>query len=130
VPPGKRELYVSTVGYGLHRREIEITGASGADLEILLGQEAIHRTDSITVSTEVFEPVDSTNVSEHTLNNSELKNLANVLVDDPLRSVQTLPGVASGDDFYAQFSVRGSGFRSIGFYIDGVLAKEPFHTVR
>jgi hypothetical protein len=84
----------------------------------------------VTVSSDIFEQSNWTNVSEHNLNNSELKNLANVLVDDPLRSVQTLPGVASGDDFYAQFSVRGAGFRNIGFYIDGVLAKEPFHTVR
>ena len=126
---GKFEVYVSTVGYGLVKQEIEVSGTA-SPIDILLGQEAFRRTDSVTVSADVFESPDSKNASEHTLNNTELKNLANVLVDDPLRSVQTLPGVTTGDDFYAQFSVRGAGFRNIGFYIDGVLAKEPFHTVR
>ena len=129
LPAGKFELYVSTVGYGLLKEDIEFPG-TGGPLEILLGQEAFRRTDTVTVSADIFETADGNNASEHTLNNTELKNLANVLVDDPLRSVQTLPGVTTGDDFYAQFSVRGSGFRNIGFYIDGVLAKEPFHTVR
>ena len=60
----------------------------------------------------------------------ELRNLASVLADDPLRSVQSLPGVAAGDDFYASFASRGAGFASVGFYLDGVLTSAPFHTIR
>lgn len=128
--PGTVEIYVSTVGYGLLKQDVRVPNDPEFELELLIGQEAVKRSDSITVTEGVFEPLESNSPSEHTLNNSELKNLANVLVDDPLRSVQSLPGVASGDDFYAQFAVRGSGFRNIGFYIDGVLTNEPFHTVR
>jgi hypothetical protein len=53
-----------------------------------------------------------------------------VLADDPLRSVQSLPGVAAGDDFGATFAARGVGFGNVGFYVDGVLMSAPFHTVR
>ena len=128
--PGSIELYVSTVGYGLLKREIIVPNDLAFELEILIGQEAVKHSDSVTVTAGVFEGLEANTPSEHSLNNSELKNLANVLVDDPLRSIQALPGVASSDDFYAQFAVRGSGFRNIGFYIDGVLTNEPFHTVR
>jgi hypothetical protein len=52
------------------------------------------------------------------------------LIDDPLRSVQSLPGVATNDDFNPDFAVRGFGFWNVGFYIDGALLHSPFHTVR
>jgi outer membrane cobalamin receptor len=125
---GEVELYISTVGYGLMKRRIHIQ--PGQEFDFYLGQEALKRSDEVTVTAEVFDSLETNAVSEHRLNNSELKNLAGVLVDDPLRSVQALPGVATGDDFNAQFSVRGSGFRSVGFYIDGALMHSPFHSVR
>jgi hypothetical protein len=43
--------------------------------------------------------------------------------------VQSLPGVAAADDFYASFASRGAGFSSVGFYIDGVPTSAPFHTI-
>lgn len=128
VPPGRAEIYVSTVGYGLLKRPISVP-SEGLDLEILLGQESA-KPYTTTVTASVFEGTEANTPSEHTLNNTELKNLANVLVDDPLRSVQALPGVTSNDDFYAQFAARGSGFRNLGFYIDGVLTDQAFHTVQ
>src|SRR4029079_16903314 len=66
----------------------------------------------------------------HNLRGVELRNLGGVITDDPLRSVQSLPGVATGDDFYASFAPRASGFSSVGFYLDGVLMAAPFHTIR
>jgi hypothetical protein len=128
VPPGNIEIYVSTVGYGLLKRPITAP-AAGLDMEILLGQEAA-KPYAATVTASVFEGLTPNTPSEHTLNNTELKNLGNVLVDDPLRSVQALPGVTSNDDFYAQFAARGSGFRNLGFYIDGMLTDQAFHTVQ
>jgi hypothetical protein len=127
VPVGENEFYVSTVGYGLLKRKIAIS-ERGADLEILLGQEAI-KEEAVTVAVGVFEPLETNTPSEHTLNNSELKNLANVLLDDPLRSVHALPGVTATDDYYAQFAARGSGFRNVGFHIDSILTDQLFHVL-
>jgi hypothetical protein len=126
---GEIELYVSTVGYGLVRKKILLESGGDVEVDILLGPEAITRTDEITVNAAVFEPIETGAATERTLNHTELKNLAGVIVDDPLRAVQGLPGVSAGDDFSAEFAVRGSGFNSIGFYIDGVLVATPFHTV-
>ena len=63
-----------------------------------------------------------------TLQGEERKNLASVLADDPLRAVQSLPGVTSNNDFDSEFSLRGAPFDRIGLYLDGVLLHSPFHT--
>jgi hypothetical protein len=51
-------------------------------------------------------------------------------VADPLRAVQSLPGVTSNYDFQSQFAVRGAGFQRTGIYLDGVLLHSPFHTLQ
>ena len=51
-----------------------------------------------------------------------------MLADDPLRAVQSLPGVTSNNDFDSEFSLRGASFDRIGLYLDGVLLHSPFHT--
>src|SRR5262245_12745752 len=58
---------------------------------------------------------------------SEIRNLSNVLLDDPMRSMSTLPGVTTPDDFHAQFSVRGAPFTRIGVYLDDVPLQAPTH---
>jgi hypothetical protein len=127
--PGRVELYVSTVGYGLLKREVDLA-ETAEPLELKLGQEAIQRSEDVTVAASPFDRSQAGAASEQGLDNSELKNLAGVVADDALRSVQTLPGVTTGDDFNAVFSVRGSGFREMAFYIDGVFTTAPFHTIR
>jgi Carboxypeptidase regulatory-like domain/TonB-dependent Receptor Plug Domain len=127
IPAGEIELQVTTVGYGLVRRKLDVTEVP-IELEVLLGPEVLRRTDEVSVTEKVFlEPPAA--VSDHSLNQAEFKNLSSVLIDDPLRSVQALPGVTTGDDFFAQFSARGAGFRSIGYTTDGILIYSPMHEV-
>jgi hypothetical protein len=129
LPAGPAQLYVSTVGYGLLKREV-VVAEDAPPLDLRLGQEAIQRSEEVTVVTSPFERAESGAASEHALDNNELKNLAGVVADDALRSVQSLPGVTTGDDYNAIFAVRGSGFGSMGFYLDGVFTTAPFHTIR
>jgi hypothetical protein len=126
--PGEVELYVTTVGYALVRRKLEIVGAP-IDVEVLLGPEIVRRTDEITVTETPFVPPEPAAVSDHTLTQADMRNLSSVLIDDPLRSVQALPGVTTSDDFFAQFSARGAGFRSIGYATDGILLYAPMYEV-
>ncbi len=91
---------------------------------------ALKRSEEVVVTAAPFEPSDPAAPPEQQLGGTELRNLANVLTDDPLRSVQSLPGIATSDDFVATFAARGSGFTSVGFYVDGVLMNAPFHTIR
>ena len=125
------ELQAGTVGYAMVKLRVQPSAGQETEVSIELSPEAsLRRSDKVTVTAAVFEPVESGVVLERTLNYSELKNMASVLIDDPLRSVQGLPGVATGDDFNAQFSVRGDSYSHVGLYLDGVLTYMPFHTVQ
>lgn len=119
---GTGSLQVSSVGYRPFR--MDLTGGEG-DLEIRLVPDTLRRTDSLRVSGQVFPPEVSLDLA-----GSELRNLASVLADDPLRAVQGLPGVTSNDDFQSQPSLRGASFDRLGVYLDGVLLHSPFHTVQ
>jgi TonB dependent receptor/CarboxypepD_reg-like domain/TonB-dependent Receptor Plug Domain len=129
VPAGAAEISVTTVDYGVEKKAI-VVGPDLGDVEIHIGQESLRRFEKVTVTTAPFEPEDGAAPTAHTLGGTELKNLANVLVDDPLRSVQSLPGIAANDDFGATFAARGLGFANVGLYVDGVLLNAPFHTIR
>jgi TonB-dependent receptor-like protein/carboxypeptidase family protein len=127
---GEVQLVVSTVGYGIVQETVVLGGEPGPEpMEIRVGQEALKRSEDVVVEAAPFASVDPAAPNTHTLGGVELRNLASVLTDDPLRSVQSLPGVAATDDFYASFAVRGAGFPSVGFYIDGVPTSAPFHTI-
>jgi len=129
VPRGDVEMVVTTIGYGIARKTVHV--AEGMpEVEIRVGQEALKRTEEVLVEAPPFDPADAAAPAAHSLRGVELRNLGGVLTDDPLRSVQSLPGIATGDDFYASFATRGSGFSTVGFYLDGVLMSAPFHTIR
>ena len=74
--------------------------------------------------------VEGPRIAATELGSAELQDLRGVAADDPVRAVQALPGVATGDDFQAEFSVRGSAFRHVGLVIDGTSTPLLFHTVR
>src|SRR5688572_28471949 len=63
------------------------------------------------------------------LHGRDLQALRGVMLDDPLRAVQALPSATSTDDFYSEFSVRGSSFRHIGLAIDGIPAPYLIHSI-
>lgn len=59
-----------------------------------------------------------------------IQDLRGIATDDPMRAVQALPGVVTGDDFQAEFSVRGSAFRHVGLVIDDTPSPLLLHAVR
>jgi len=130
VPPGSHRLRVSVVGYALYRREVTVSDREPGELVIRLTEGTTAYSETVTVTPDVFrappEPVPSASV----LGSADMQNLRGVLADDPLRAVQVLPGVATGDDFRSEFTVRGSDFRHITFTIDGFDTPYLLHTVR
>jgi hypothetical protein len=129
VAPGEADLYVSTVDYGLLKQRIQIDAGGNAELELLLGQGALKHTERITVTSAPFAPTVAEAPVEHSITNTELKNLSSVMLDDPIRAVQNMPGVAADNDYYAQFAVRGSGPAQTGVFVDGALMSAPFHGI-
>ena len=125
--PGVHRLYVSVVGYALYRGEVAL-GPEPVTIRLAEGTTAYSET--VTVAADTFrappEPVPSASV----MGSAELLNLRGVLTDDPLRAVQVLPGVATGDDLRSEFTVRGSDFRHLTFTVDGFATPYLLHSVR
>ena len=129
VLPGQIRLYVSAVGYGLVQRSVQLAPGAALDLRIPVSEGAATYTESVTVTADRFqrpEPV----ASQQVLGSAELMNLRGVLTDDALRAVQVMPGVATGDDFRSEFSVRGTDFGHLNFTVDGFATPFVMHMVR
>jgi len=129
LPPGPHRLYVSVVGYSLFRREVTV-GPGAPPLTVRLSEGTTAYSETVTVTPDVFRAPADPVPSSHVLGSAELLNLRGVLADDPLRAVQVLPGVATGDDLRSEFTVRGSDFRHLTFTVDGFATPYLVHTVR
>ena len=129
LPPGPQELYITTVTYGLVKKQINVSTGTDSPVEIALNQDAAALTEQVTIAPDPFESTRTTSTFEQTLNKRELQATSSILLNDPIRAAQTLPGVGSNDDFHSEFSVRGAGFDRVGLWLDGVLTDNFVHTV-
>jgi hypothetical protein len=123
------DVVVTSQGYGTSKLTLR-EGSTGEEATVRLLAETVRLTDEVSVTAPTFEPRDPAAPGEQTVAGDELRSLADTASGDPLRAVQSLPGVASADDFDATFAARGASFAHAGFYLDGVLLSSPFHTVR
>ena len=130
VPHGPQTLLISVIGYGLVRRDVTVTASGVVDVTIPVAEGASTYTEDVAVSGSLFRETEPGVASQSTLGSRELLALRGLVADDPFRAVQVLPGVATGDDFRAEFAVRGLGPSHIGISIDGVDSPLLFHTVR
>ena len=128
VPAGNYVLQTTTVDYYLVRQAFTVAAGETKNFDVVLTSSMDRRKDTLVVSGGAFGVAPVPAASAITLEGEERKNLASVLADDPLRAVQSLPGVTSNNDFDSEFSLRGAPFSRIGLYLDGVLLHAPFHT--
>jgi hypothetical protein len=129
VPAGTITLSISGVGYALTKRDLTVKAGETLEVTIPVSEGTGGYTEEVRVTGELF-PRESPGVpTEQSLGSADLQNLKNTLADDPMRAVQTLPGVAASDDYRSEFSVRGSDFRHIGVTLDGVPSPLLVHTV-
>ncbi len=92
-----------------------------ADHSDVLSAGTVYR-ERVTVTASPPGPRDVTGNSPRRLESGELQAFGGHVADDPLRIVQALPGVAGGDDFRSEYSVRGSPYHHAGMVVDGVIA--------
>ena len=130
LPPGATRLYVSAVGYGLVQRALQIVSAQPLEIRVPLTEGAATYQEDVTVQADRFDRPEIGVPSQQTLRGGELQELRGVLADDALRAVQVMPGVATGDDFRSEFSVRGSDFAHTNFTVDGFATPFLMHMVR
>ena len=129
VAPGRRTLYVSVVGFILVKRPVEIAPGATLELTIALSEGTGTYSENVTVSGERFREQEKSVPAQQTLGSAEIQNLRNLLTNDPMRAIQVLPGVTTGDDFHSEFAVRGSPFGRMNFTFDGVQTSFLLHTV-
>src|ERR1041384_8050459 len=119
---GKIDLYITTVTFGLVKTTITLKEGDNADVQIALNEDAAALTEKVIVTAAPFEGTDNP-INQQTLNKRELQQLSSVLLNDPIRAAQALPGVNGNDDYRSDFSVRGASFDRVGLYLDGVMGE-------
>jgi hypothetical protein len=130
LPRHKVRLTVSVIGYILVQRSVDLTEGDVLDLRIPVAGGTGTYAETVTVTAAPFRAAEPGVAVQQTLGSAELQVLRGVLADDPLRAVQVLPGVATGDDLKSEFSVRGSDFNHMNFTVEGFQAPFLLHTVR
>jgi hypothetical protein len=130
VPAGPQTLVISVVGFGLVRRDVNVTAGESVDVTIPVAEGASTYVEDVAVSASAFRDADPGIPSQSVLGSRDLLGLRALIADDPYRAAHTLPGVAAGDDFRAEFAVRGLGPSHVGISIDGIDSPLLFHTVR
>ena len=105
-PPGTYTLMASMIGYTPFEKEIEL-GQDDFVINITLNTEAIAVTAAVVTAQR--DEVESFDISpgRTTLQIAELKTAPAAIEADPIRTIQTLPGVASLSDFSVGLYVRG-----------------------
>ena len=127
VTPGRHVLVLSAVNYALVRRNIDVPARGLAGLTIAMPGGAGTYSETVTV-TAPLSPDAALIPSRQYLAGAALQTLSGGILDDPSRAVQALPGVTTGDDFRAEFAVRGHGPRHIGGVFEGVATSMLMHT--
>ncbi len=131
VPPRTYSLTVSTIGYIFVRRRVEAASNTNLDLTVPLAEGRGAYQEAVTVEADIASKPKALGVSSQMeLGSGDLAELRGVAADDPMRAIQALPGVVTGDDFQAEFSVRGSAFRHVGVVMDGTPTQLLMHTLR
>lgn len=130
IPAGQVDLYITTVNYGLVKKTITLKAGENELFLIALNEDAAALTEKVTITADPYETGETNAASEQTLNKRELQTLASVLLGDPVRAAQALPGVTANDDFRSEFAIRSAGFDRIGLYLDDVLTDNFVHTVQ
>jgi carboxypeptidase family protein len=132
LPPGKYTLEIRGLGYRNMSLPFVVTAVGDAqEFLIQLAPDTFRRKEVVEVHGDIFEPVAWPAVGDLTLTSSELQETSTVLVNDPYRSLQSLPGVSASanNDLMAQFSVMGAPYEQVGVYVDDVSVPNLLHTL-
>lgn len=130
LPAGSFTITVSEIGYIFVKRRVDLPDKSTLGIVVPLAEGQGTYTEDVTVVAEIERTPEPGVSSQAIVGSGGLQSLRSVAADDPMRAMQALPGVASGDDFRAEFSVRGAAFRQMGTVIDGIATPLLVHTVK
>ena len=130
VAPGSHELYVSAVDFILVKRVVTVSADAPAVVTISLTEGTGTFTETVTVQGAPSERQEPDVAAAETITSKELQQLRGLVTNDPLRAIQVMPGVATGDDLRSEFTVRGHNVDHMQFTFDGVSTPLLLHTVQ
>ena len=130
VSPGSHELYVSVVDFILVKRTLTVAAGATTDVTIVLAEGTGTFEQSVTVTGRLEDAPDGDAPSAQLLKAKELQQLRGLVTNDPLRAIQVLPGVATGDDLKSEFTVRGHAIDHMVFTFEGIATPLLVHTVQ
>ena len=125
LPTCASSLDVTRDGYGSQR-----LGPPFADPVLVRLAPERRASESVTVVGPAAGQPEAGVPAQIAITRDDLAMLRSVTFDDPLRTLQQLPGVGTSDELRAELSVRGSPFRQVGLVLDEVKSRLLVHTVR
>lgn len=129
LPVGEYTVMCSYIGYESYQKKITINPGQKITLDIELNPSTI-LTQSVSViadSVRTSERLYRKSVSKITMTPREIESAPQVVEADLLRTLQTMPGIASVSDFSSELYVRGGTPDQNLYMIDGTDVYNPEH---
>ncbi len=130
LPPGTAVLIVAGFGFAERRLRVRAVASQEVEVEIVLERRPFEL-DPLEVSVERsrdrarFEESIGETVLDIDL--EEMQSIPTIAESDPLRAVETLPGVTTVSDVTAAYNVRGGSADQNLVLLDDVPLYNPFH---
>jgi hypothetical protein len=128
IEAGRRIVRVSSDGYLLATRAVDVTRGATATVTVKLAPVVSTHSEHVTVNGPRPHRTDRGVSSESSLGRTQVERMYGSLADDPIRAAHALPRVSTVDEFRSEFTVRGSPFRHVDLVIDGVSTQWLQHT--
>ena len=126
IPSGQYEINASMIGFGVFKKQINITDGEMIRLDIRLTEQAIE-TSEILVTAERQKFEKSMESSQISLDLREINSAPAFVEPDVFRTLQMLPGVQTTSDFSSALYVRGSTPDQNLIMLDGIAIYNPYH---
>jgi hypothetical protein len=126
VPPGNYQFVVSFIGYEMIESELLLRPGENIRRDIRL-KPAPLETEGITVTAERLKFEKAVEVSSLSISLREINVAPGFIEADVFRTLQSLPGIQSLNDFSSALYVRGSTPDQNLIMLDGIAVYNPYH---
>ena len=124
IPNKNYTLNISYLGYEKIEKEILINENLTVNFELIARPLSL---DAITVSDEQLNRKNNFQSSRIKLNNLQLRNIPQLAEADLFRSLQSLPGILTQNDFSTGLVIRGGNTDQNLILLDGITVYNPSH---
>ena len=125
VPAGSHRIRVTAIGYQETTVSVSVGEGAGASVVVVLERAPIPLAEMVIAPGRIGILDVNRTVMGSTLSREEIEAIPS-LGEDPFRTLQRMPGVASGD-ISTKLYVRGSTPRDLLVRLDGLELFEPYH---